>query len=142
MSTLEPSVSGLQPSLPPGKQTERRGNPRQSVSCLLWMIDHDGSTVLRCRCLDRSEEGMRLRVPLGYGVAEGQRYELRSHLPGDAAAPGFGIVGTRWATVVRTHILLDADRDYLDIGVVLDRAESSLSWSAEAPGSLAAGMPS
>ena len=93
--------------------------------CDLWMIDHHGSTVLRCRCVEVSENGMRLRVPLGYGVAEGQRYELRSHPPGaHAPPPPLGLVGSRWATVVRTQLLLGENEDYLDIGVVLDHLEA------------------
>jgi hypothetical protein len=131
MSTVETHASGIQSTLPPIQ--ENRSAPRQPISSLLWMIDHDGSTVLRCRCLDRSDLGMRLRVPLGYGVSKGQRYELRSHLPGDAFTPGFGVVGQRWVTVVRTQILLDADSDYLDVGVVMDDVESSLHFAAAAP---------
>jgi hypothetical protein len=107
---------------------ERRSELRNPVSCDLWMIDHEGSTVLRCRCLDSSPSGMRLRVPLGYGVAEGQRYELRSHLPGERPSIGFGVVGSRWITVARTQLILEEDR--LEIGVTLDPAESVLSWTA------------
>jgi hypothetical protein len=87
------------------------------------MVDHYGSTVLRCRCLDVSKNGMRLRVPLGYGVAEGQRYELRSHLPGASPVTSLGLVGSRWATVVRTQLYLGDNEDHLDVGVVLDVSE-------------------
>jgi hypothetical protein len=86
------------------------------------MIDHYGATVLRCRCLEMSRNGMRLRVPLGYGVAEGQRYELRSHLPGERGRTSLGLTGSRWATVVRTQLFLDGNDDHLDVGVVLDTA--------------------
>jgi hypothetical protein len=88
------------------------------------MIDHYGSTVLRCHCLDVSKNGMRLRVPLGYGVAEGQRYELRSHLPGATNKTSLGLLGSRWATVIRTQVLLDENEDHLDIGVVLDHTDA------------------
>ncbi len=103
---------------------ERRFESRRSVGCDLWMIDHYGSTVLRCRCLEMSKNGMRLRVPLGYGVAEGQRYELRSHLPGASSRNSLGLIGSRWATVVRTQLCLDSNDDHLDVGVVLDTAGS------------------
>jgi hypothetical protein len=99
---------------------ERRFESRESVRCDLWMIDHHGSTVLRCQCVEVSPGGMRLRVPLGYGVAEGQRYELRSHLPGARPASTLGLVGSRWATVVRTQLHIDEGEDHLDVGVVLD----------------------
>jgi hypothetical protein len=106
-----------------GHAFERRFEARRPVACDLWMIDHHGSTVLRCLCLEVSKNGMRLRVPLGYGVAEGQRYELRSHLPGTAGGACFGLVGSRWATVVRTQLCLDENGDHLDVGVVLDVTE-------------------
>lgn len=102
---------------------ERRYEPRDRIECDLWMIDHYGSTVLRCRCVDTSPNGMRLRVPLGYGVAEGQRYELRSHLPGARSAGTLGLVTSRWATVVRTQLCLEDGEDHLEIGVALDVAE-------------------
>ncbi len=100
---------------------ERRFEPRKPVLCDLWMIDHCGSTVLRCRCVEMSNNGMRLQVPLGYGVAEGQRYELRSHLPGLPPKASLGLVASRWATVVRTQLLLDEHGDRLEVGVVLDQ---------------------
>lgn len=103
---------------------ERRFETRRPVACELWMIDHCGSTVLRCRCLEVSKNGMRLRVPLGYGVAEGQRYELRSHMPGTPSRTSLGLVASRWATVVRTQLCLDENEDHLDVGVVLDVTEA------------------
>jgi hypothetical protein len=84
------------------------------------MIDHDGSTVLRCHCVEASPSGMRLRVPLGYGVAEGQRYELRSHLPGTRPIEEFGLIGCRWATVVRTRVQAGGQEDHVEVGVSLE----------------------
>ncbi len=101
---------------------ERRAAPREPVAGTLWLIDHFGSTVLQCQCVEASEGGMRLRVPLGYGIAEGQRYELRSHLPGRKPVDGFGVIGSRWATVIRTQLRLGDDEDHLDVGVVFDSA--------------------
>lgn len=101
--------------------TERRYEDRRPVSCDLWMIDHHGSTVLRCNCVEISKNGMRIRVPLGYGVAEGQRYELRSHLPGSVSTTSLGLVGSRWATVIRTNLHINDGEDYLDVGVMLDQ---------------------
>jgi hypothetical protein len=114
---------------------ERRAEPRQPVFGSLWMVDHHGSTVLRCQCVEASRTGLRLRVPLGYGVAEGQRYELRSHLPG--ARPlteGFDLTGSRWATVVRAQFRVTDNEDYLDVAVTLDDSDSSaLSFAAAKP---------
>lgn len=105
---------------------DRRFEPRELVACDLWMIDHYGSTVLRCRCHEISSNGMRLCVPLGYGVAEGQRYELRSHLPGARTGTTLGLSGSRWATVVRTRLRIEDGEDHLEVGVVLDNAEAPL----------------
>jgi hypothetical protein len=125
MTPPDTGFLGRMPTVPgPSTMPERRCEVRPAVSCDLWMIDHCGSTVLRCHCTDVSKNGMRLRVPLGYGVAEGQRYELRSHLPGMMPKTSWGFVGTRWATVVRTHVLLDENEDYLDVGVVLDQTDA------------------
>jgi hypothetical protein len=125
MSTRDTGIVGTASTATvPNPVLERRFEPRRSVFCDLWMIDHYGSTILRCRCIEISTNGMRLRVPLGYGVAEGQRYELRSHLPGTPPKTSWGVVGSRWATVVRTQVLLDENEDYLDVGVVLDHTEA------------------
>ncbi len=123
MNSSESAVSAAAPAGIPddgARLMERRFEPRQAVAADLWMIDHHGSTVLRCHCLEASSNGMRLRVPLGYGVAEGQRYELRSQLPGGPASGGFGLIGSRWATVVRTDLRLGQGDDHVDVGVVLD----------------------
>ena len=106
-----------------GVLSERRAEPREPITGTLWMIDHNGSTVLRCQCVESSANGMRLRVPLGYGIADGQRYELRSRLPGGQSTEGFGIVGSRWATVVRTQVCVHDEDDHLDVGVLLDTAD-------------------
>jgi hypothetical protein len=105
---------------------ERRFEERRPVICGLWMIDHHGSTVLRCNCVEVSKNGMRLRVPLGYGVSEGQRYELRSHLPGALPSSSLGLMSSRWATVVRTRMCLEEDDEHLDVGVVLDNTDAVL----------------
>ena len=119
LSTAE-SVS-VAPAVP--FVTERRLESREPLRCDLWMVDHNGATILRCRCLDLSENGMCLRAPLGYGVAEGQRYEIRSSLPGSAVPHTFGLIGRRWATVVRTRLVVGSGEDHLEVGVVLDPAD-------------------
>jgi len=103
---------------------ERRSKPRESAFANLWMVDPQGTTVLRCRCIDRSASGLRLRVPLGYGVQEGQRYELCSHPPGSVSTPGLGLRVSRRATVAWTKIVLDGGEDHLDLGVQLDPDET------------------
>ncbi|MEW6253411.1 MAG: hypothetical protein AB1716_22440 [Planctomycetota bacterium] len=120
MTTLHaPPVTAMRAEAP-WRSRERRAEARRPILCDLWMIDHYGDTVLRCQCLEVSKNGMRLRVPLGYGVAEGQRYELRSHLPGSRCSDSLGLTGSRWATIVRTQLCVDGQDDHLDVGAVLD----------------------
>ncbi len=118
-STL--SLEAPAATIPP----ERRTTPRESIICDLWMIDHAGATVLRCRCDDVSPDGMRLRVPVGYGVAEGQRYELRSSMAPAADEPPGPIVAARWATIVRTQLHVDTGQDFVEVGVSLDPPRSA-----------------
>jgi len=107
-------------SAPAVRPSERRREPRSAVIGTLWMIDNRTATVLRCRCVDAAPNGMRLRVPVGYGVHQGQCYELCSHLPGQSTPPGLGFMISRRARVMYTHVLAD-DPDYgLEVGVALD----------------------
>ncbi len=125
-STFQPATIPNAGTMPATLIDDRRGEMREPVMCDLWMIDHQGSTVLRAHCTNMSPSGMCLRVPLGYGVADQQRYELRSHLPGSDQPATFGLIGTRWATVVRTRVRLDQDDDHLEVGVVLDTSPTPL----------------
>jgi hypothetical protein len=113
-----PHAAPFTPSTRPSS-AERRTELREPVIGCLWMIDNHTSTVLRCRCVDVSPNGMRLRVPLGYGVREGQTYELTSHLPGQSAPPGLGLMVSRRAAVVRTQFVPAEDEYDVDVGVAL-----------------------
>lgn len=106
-------------------ENERRTELREPVIGCLWMIDSLTSTILRCRCVDVSPGGMRLRVPVGYGIREGQRYELTSHLPGQSSPPGLGLMVSRRAEVVRTQIVSVEDDYGLDVGVALAPAHET-----------------
>jgi len=108
----------------PGGVVERRLEERETAIAQLWMIDQQDATVLRCRCMDRSAAGMRLRIPLGYGVHPGQRYELCSHPPGALRTPGLGLMVRRRATVRWSKIVLDGGEDHIDVGVALDPDET------------------
>ena len=105
---------------------ERRAEVREPVIGCLWMIDSHTSTILRCRCVDVSSEGMRLRVPAGYGVREGQHYELSSHLPGQSSPPGLGLTVSRRAEVVRTQIVSSDDEYDVDVGVALAPSKTAV----------------
>lgn len=100
---------------------DRRVESRAPAACELWMVGHNGGVILRCTCDNASEHGMHLAVPLGYGIARGQRYELRSHFPGTTPLAGFDFTRSRWATVVHTELLFGEREDRLSVGVLLDR---------------------
>ena len=117
----------------PSRLSRNGAESRSELACELWMLDHDGSTVLRCRCLESTSSGLRLRVPLGYGVGVGQRYEVRSHLPGQRPTAGASVIGSAWITIVHLRILLTEDADHLDVHAVRDPLEDVLRLSAQPP---------
>lgn len=114
------AASELEVSARGASGSERRADARQPAGGALWLVDGADNTLVRCECVDVSRDGMRLRAPLGFGVQPGQRYELCSHRPDEASAPGFGLALSRRATVVRARVRVDAARDFLDIGVRLE----------------------
>jgi hypothetical protein len=128
-------VAGMSesPKAPVPLLVERRSEPREAALADLWMVTPQDATVLRCRCVDRSGSGMRLRVPLGYGVHEGQRYELCSHPPGSQTAPALGLRVCRDATVMWTKIVLHGDEHHLDVGVRLESEEQVFTGAADFP---------
>jgi hypothetical protein len=120
-------MAGFQPlAANPGK---RQPGPGSALAGDLWMIDHAGSTVLRCRCLEASTTGMRLCVPAGYGVTVGQRYELRGCVPGEHPSAVTPAIVASWVTVVQTQSMTDEDGDRLDVGVAADLVEPTPMWA-------------
>jgi hypothetical protein len=91
----------------------------------LWMIDHNGKTVLRCRCLAVSATRMRLCVPAGYGVAVGQRYELGARRACEDPFSLLRAAVTVWVTVLQTQNMTDQDADRIDVAVAVDPIEAT-----------------
>jgi hypothetical protein len=114
-------MAGFQPLA--ANPRERQRGPDSALAGDLWMIDHAGSTVLRCRCLEASATGMRLCVPAGYGVAVGQRYELRGRAPGEHPPAVLRAIVASWVTVVQTQNMTEEDGGRLDVGVAVDLVE-------------------
>lgn len=130
MDTHENSQCGelSEPRRPFG---ERRREMRDPIVGSLYLIDNVESEIVRCRCVDASQHGMRLRLPVGYGVRAGRRYELCSHRPGQSQPPGLGLLVSRRATVTRTKIIVGDHGDELEIGVQLDpNRDARVSFSA------------
>lgn len=84
---------------------EQRIYSRRKLECDVWLIDLAAETVVRCKTNDVSDADLYATSPVGYGLALGQRYEIR--IAGRTAdgktsphlAPSLG-----YATVVRTQI--------------------------------------
>jgi hypothetical protein len=104
-----------------------------SFVCDLWMTDPCGSTVLRCRCVECSPGRMRLQVPLGYGVAVGQHYELWTHPPEASSRALAGLMDRRWARVAQARLCLDQVEDHLDVTMEIDSEAEALTHSLPGP---------
>jgi hypothetical protein len=130
-TSLPANVSAPYP--PVTGQGEQPAAVSASFLCDLWMIDHGGSTALHCRCLESSPDRMRLRAPLGYGLAEGQHYELCVQPPGARPPALFGLTDRRWATVVEVRLCLDETEDYVEVTVALNRGEDAIGQNLGGP---------
>jgi|GEM_PF-2204575 len=118
------TATSSSPQTPPEMTPERRNEQRAAVIGELWLLDcnaHAGRAPLRCRCLDASENGMRLRAPVGFGINAGRTFELCSHLPHQSPPVGLGLSISRRARVAWTRITLHETGDVLELGVDLER---------------------
>ena len=122
-SLLDPAAVKIPPAFPGGFGTEARPqvgvarhevrpaaddlreHHRRQVQQELWLSDLSGETVLRCTCRDLSAGGLYATAPVGYGLAIGQRYELRL-APEMGGRAGSFLLGDSlgYATIIRTHL--------------------------------------
>ena len=107
----------------PSAADERRAAHRATIDADLWLVEEGTRRVMRCRCVDASAEGMRLRVPVGFGLRPGQTYQLLSSPP----TAGSAQATSRQAHVVRTDFRFGEREDWLDVGVRLKGAPQSVS---------------
>ncbi len=95
------------------EQQEQRAYTRRDITCDLWLIDTGWQSVVRCKTENVSDAGLYGRSPIGYGLAIGQRYEVRvadTHAAGQVPpdlAPSLG-----YATVVRTQLDVEDQRSH------------------------------
>ena len=82
-----------------------RAYARRRIRCELFLIDRNTDSVLRCRTDDISDAGLYATAPIGYGLAIGQRYELRI-APNDGARSSSAemVPSLGFATVTRLEI--------------------------------------
>lgn len=97
---------------------ERRQSRRASPPVCAALRSLAGVEIPASPADNISEDGLRLTVPVGFGVAVGQRYEVVLQREDPAGTHRDLIVDGHYATVVRTEILLrDRDHGHDRIGV-------------------------
>ncbi len=102
-------------------RTDRRDYMRRTLGCDLCLLDLAGRSVLRCRTDDVSDAGIHAAAPVGFGLAIGQRYEVR--MPGGSPEDGDGLLGISlgYATVIRTEVEVgDGDSDRIGFALRFD----------------------
>ena len=128
--TTRTDVGGASPAVPTefadavdkAIEAERRGSPRQPLKVEACLIPLGGTDAITCVSDDIGTGGMHVTVPVGYGLAVGQRHELILAMPG--ASPGTGRVLTgegHYATVVRTQLRLGQGADQVSVGLRFDQ---------------------
>lgn len=108
----------LHPSLLP--DNELRAHHRRPVRQDLWLTDIFGDTVFRCACTNLSAGGLYGTAPLGYGLAVGQRYELR--LAPLNSVPGSLLIGDSlgYGTIIRTHLRTEGSEPSVSFALRFD----------------------
>jgi hypothetical protein len=88
-----------------GDGEENRDYARRQLECDMWMIDSSSQSVLRCKTDDIGDAGIHATAPIGFGLAVGQRYEVRiaSCQGRDGASPQLA-TSLGFATVIRAGI--------------------------------------
>jgi len=110
----------------PLRNEEKRQCPRRTLRCSLALSDNaiDGKGEPRtvpAECLNISTSGLYGIVPIGYGVAIGQRYTFRLTIGERGPEPGSRQVVSQQGEIVRAELLLGEDGygDRVGIGVRL-----------------------
>lgn len=110
------------------RDNDTRQCVRRSIRCDMYLIDdvdrEEESTaaqVIPAECLNISDSGLYGVVPIGYGVAMGQRYTFRLTIGERGPDPGANQLVSQVGTVIRTELLIGADGsgDRVGIGVRL-----------------------
>jgi hypothetical protein len=87
------------------RRLDKRDYERRPVARDLWLIDHQANAVLRCRSNDISDAGMHATAPIGFGMAVGQRYEIKIANGDHGAFPHAGATKSLgYGTVIRTEM--------------------------------------
>ncbi len=103
-----PTFSHYRSGLHPNDCDEQRDYSRRQIRCNLWMIDVESRSVLRCKTADISDAGLSASAAIGFGLAIGQRYELRIANGGSSGESSPHLATPLgYGTVVRSGIEVD-----------------------------------
>lgn len=98
--------------LGPGQadQRDQREYARRRIACDVWLIDTASQSVLRCQSDDLSDAGLHATAPIGFGLAVGQRFEVRIAAPQKIGAMSAHLATSLgYGTVIRTEIKTNDD---------------------------------
>jgi len=113
-------------TLPPSQMLldDRRELSRWPAQCDVWLLDLEGMTVLRCQTDNVSSGGLHCTVPIGFGIAVGQRYELRVRRPNDDAAGARPAWAGCYGTIIRTRLITEGLTDRLAVAIRFDSVQT------------------
>ncbi|MCG3131077.1 MAG: hypothetical protein FLDDKLPJ_01852 [Phycisphaerae bacterium] len=99
---------------------ERRTCSRADQRWDVTLVRDDGAAIGPYKSDNISESGLHVTVPVGYGLAVGQRYEV---LIRESASSGgnCGFDDGIYATVVRTQVKAGGDQHCVGVGLRLDQ---------------------
>lgn len=91
-------------------QHEQREYARRDIECDVWLVDAASQSILRCRTNDISDAGLHATAPVGFGLAVGQRYEVRiASRQSDGAVSPHLAQTLGYGTIIRTEIRVGDD---------------------------------
>jgi hypothetical protein len=109
-----------------GDRDDGRQCPRRNLRCKMYLVDDAmeqtaDPAMIAGECLNVGDGGLYGTVPVGYGVAMGQRYTFRLLVDERGPEPGAVQMVAQRGMVVRTELLIgrDGHGDRLGIGVKL-----------------------
>ena len=101
---------------------ERRRWPRSALPVTTTLRSMAGVQIPALHTDNLSEGGLRATVPIGFGVAVGQRYEVLLYAGGASGAAEALVGDGHYGTVVRTEIMLGTEGadDRVGVGLRFD----------------------
>ena len=96
------------------REREKRQAPRRSLRCVLTLIDNtrdrqEEPAAIPAECSNISNGGLYGIVPIGYGVAIGQRYTFQLTIGERGPEPGSRQVISQQGEIMRAELLLGED---------------------------------